>query len=154
MCRGLRYVFLSIFLAEDGNIVSINSIQYVSIVKKKWNFEDEESTGKVCGFSKVSSLASMAAVWAFPDRVISCFGDVPCPPRLSDLSICDIYLWNYLKTHVYKGKPYTLEELKAIITNQINKEIPGRVETYFQNLFQMFIRENEISSLSDIIFCT
>lgn len=37
----------------------------------------------------------------FPGKLISRFGDVPWPPRSPDLSICDFFLWGYLKGRVY-----------------------------------------------------
>ena len=63
--------------------------------------------------------AAMAVVRAmFPDRLISQCGDVPWP-QSPDLSMCDFFLWGYLKSRVYEGKPRTLEELKGAICKQI-----------------------------------
>jgi hypothetical protein len=56
---------------------------------------------------------SMAAVRElFGNRVISRFGDIPWPPKSPDLSVCDFFLWGYLKNRVYTTRPRTLDELK------------------------------------------
>jgi len=99
----------------------------------------------------------MAVVRAmFPDRLISRCGDVPWPPRSPDLSMCDFFLWGYLKSRVYEGKPRTLEELKGAIRKQIgmiNQELLERVEANFRERLQMCILQNG-RHLSDIIFRT
>ena len=66
--------------------------------------------------------ASMTAVRAvFPNHVISRFGDLRWPPRSPDLSMCDFYLWGFLKLRVYAGKPRTLGELKTAIRENIQE---------------------------------
>jgi len=58
----------------------------------------------------------MAAVRElFGNRVISRFGDILWPPRSPDLSVCDFFLWGYLKNRVYTTRPRTLDELKQRI---------------------------------------
>jgi len=39
--------------------------------------------------------------------------------RSPDLSICDFFLWGYLKEKVFKHRPHTLEELKDRIREEI-----------------------------------
>jgi len=48
----------------------------------------------------------------FPQWVISCFGDVPWPPRLLDLTAPDFFLWGYLKSKVYSTLPADLHAPK------------------------------------------
>jgi hypothetical protein len=43
-----------------------------------------------------------------------------------DLTVCDFFLWGYLKARVYMNKPRTIQELKAAIHNEITS-IPGDV---------------------------
>ena len=91
---------------------------------------------------------------AFPNHVISHFGDVPWPPRLPDLSMCNFYLWGYLKSRVYAAKPRTLGELKTAIREniqEISEETLVKVETNFRKRLQICARENG-HHLSDIIF--
>jgi hypothetical protein len=61
------------------------------------------------GATAHTARAAMAVVRVIlPDRLISRW-----PPRSPDLSMCDFFLWGYLKPRAYEGKPRTLEELKA-----------------------------------------
>ena len=63
---------------------------------------------------------SMAAVRElFGTRVVSRFGDIPWPPRSPDLSVCEFFLWGYLKNRVYTTRPRTLDELKQRIQDEI-----------------------------------
>ena len=55
----------------------------------------------------------------FPQHLISRFGDVHWPARLPDLSVCDFFLWGYLKSKVYCNKPRTLNDLKVAISEEI-----------------------------------
>jgi hypothetical protein len=62
------------------------------------------------------------------------------------------FLWGYLKSRVYEGKPQTLEELKGAIHKQIrmiNQELLVTVDIREQ--LQMCILQNG-HHLSDIIF--
>ncbi|GFW85353.1 uncharacterized protein TNCV_143981 [Trichonephila clavipes] len=57
----------------------------------------------------------------FGDRLISRFGPVNWPPRSSDLTPLDYFLWSYVKSLVYADKPQTLDHLedniRRVITN-------------------------------------
>ena len=44
-------------------------------------------------------------------------------PRSPDLTVCDYFLWGYLKEHVYRTRPATIAELRDKIECSI-KEIP------------------------------
>jgi len=55
----------------------------------------------------------------FAGHLISRFGDVPWPPHSPDLSTCDFFLWGFLKSRVYNHKPYTLNDLKEAIRQEI-----------------------------------
>ena len=55
----------------------------------------------------------------FVNNVISRFGDIPWPPRSPDLSVCDFFLWGYLKNRVYTTRPRALDELKQRIQEEI-----------------------------------
>ena len=43
------------------------------------------------------------------------------PPRFSDLSSCDFYLWVTLKQKVYANNPHNLDQLMENITNAIRR---------------------------------
>ena len=55
----------------------------------------------------------------FPGHLISRFGDMPWPLRSPDLSTCDFFLWEYMKSRVYTHKPRTLNDLKEAIRQKI-----------------------------------
>ena len=107
------------------------------------------------GATAHTARASMTAVRAaFPNHVISRFGDLPWPPRSPDLSMCDFYLWGFLKSRVYSGKPRTLGELKTAIREnirEIGEETLVKVEANFRKRLHICARENG-HRLSDIIF--
>ena len=48
----------------------------------------------------------------FPQRVVSCFGDVPWPPCSPDLTAPDFFLWGYLKSKVCSNCSTDLRALK------------------------------------------
>ncbi|GFU79293.1 uncharacterized protein TNCV_2138161 [Trichonephila clavipes] len=48
----------------------------------------------------------------FGDHLISRFGPVNGPPRCSDLTPLDYFLWGYVKSLVYADKPQTLDHLE------------------------------------------
>ena len=87
------------------------------------------------GATAHTARASMTTVRAsIPNYVISRFGDVPWPPCSPDLSMCDFYLWRFLKSRVYAAKPRTLGELKTAIREiiqEIGEEIVVKVDTNF-----------------------
>jgi hypothetical protein len=54
-----------------------------------------------------------------PQHIISCDGDVPWPVHSPDLSMCDYFMWWYLKTKLFISKPRTNMELKQGIKEEI-----------------------------------
>ena len=51
--------------------------------------------------------------------IISRGGDIPWPARSPDLSVCDCFLWAYLKSSVYLTKPHDIDKLKNTIKGEI-----------------------------------
>lgn len=157
-------IFGPFFFKEDGSTVTVNSARYVNMFE---NFFKQELRRRGInrrdvwfqqdGTTAHTARASMNVVRAaFPNREISRFGDVPWPPRSPDLSMCDFYLWGYLKSRLYEGKPSTLEELKTAIRDrieEIDEETVGRVEANFRERLQTCVRVNG-HHLNDIIFRT
>lgn len=98
---------------------------------------------------------SMEAIRAvFRGRIISRFGDIDWPPRSPDLSMCDYFLWGFLKSRVYQHKPRTLQELKGAIreeVEQIGRAMLERVQSNFRERLVKCIAENG-RHLSDIVF--
>lgn len=46
-----------------------------------------------------------------------------CPPRSSDFTTCEFFLWSYLKSYVYRSQPLSLTQLKDAKDHHIS-EIP------------------------------
>ena len=62
----------------------------------------------------------------FGEQFISRLGPVDWPPRLCDITPLDFYLWGYVKSKCFVGKPATIEALEVNITEVIS-EIPTEV---------------------------
>lgn len=85
--------------------------------KSSWNqnWEDEKIRLKDVWFQHDGATShtvhdSMEILqWMFRRRIISRFDDVPWLPRSSDLSVCDFFLWRYLKSRAYSHKPQDLD---------------------------------------------
>lgn len=152
------------FFEENGNTVTVTADRYVNMVKtflktelrrRRINLPDVyfQQDGATAHTARVS----MAAVrQMFPNRVISRFGDLHWPPRSPDLSMCDFFLWGYLKSLVYETKPRTLAELRQAIEQniaQIDRQLLERVEANFRERLHICQRENG-HHLNDIIFRT
>jgi len=97
----------------------------------------------------------MAAVRElFGNRVISRFGDIPWPPRSLDLSICDFFLWGYLKNRVYTTRPRTMVELKQRIQDEI-RGIPAEMLQRAMGNLNRRLKEcirRGVHHLQDVIF--
>ena len=62
--------------------------------------------------------------------------NMPWPPRSPDLTICDFFVWGFVKSQVYKGRIPTLDALKqrieaafALITDEMRAAAFGEYET-------------------------
>ena len=109
------------------------------------------------GTTAQTANESMAIVGnVLPGHLISCFGDMLCPPRSPDLSKCDFFLWGYLKSCVYTHKPRTLNDLKKAIRQEIrpiDRQLLDRVTDDFKRKVENCIQEDG-RHLTDIIFKT
>jgi hypothetical protein len=79
----------------------------------------------------------------FGDRVISRRTRRPWPPRSPDLSMCDFFLWGYLKSKVYANRPTSLQDLRRNIEDeirQISRETLHRVANNFVWRLQECVR--------------
>jgi hypothetical protein len=56
----------------------------------------------------------------FPNRLISCFGDLTWPSCSPDLTAPDYFLWGYLKEKVFANRLHTIDELKTVIHHEIH----------------------------------
>ena len=67
----------------------------------------------------------------FKDRIIS---KTLWPPRSPDLTPVDFFLWDLLKSKVYKNAPRTIEQLKDAIHQKIEAVNVDTFGIVFQNL--------------------
>jgi hypothetical protein len=56
------------------------------------------------------------------------------PPRSPDLTPLDFYLFGSLKTEVFRNRIHTLEELQAIIVEEINNIDQHTLQRVFNNM--------------------
>lgn len=55
----------------------------------------------------------------------------PWPPRSPDLTVCDFFLWGYIKDKVYVPPlPTNLEELKIRIKDAVNAVTPDIISKF------------------------
>ena len=54
----------------------------------------------------------------FGPRIIALHRSREWPPRSPDLTLCDFFLWGYLKSRIYATPPQDLDDLKQKITRE------------------------------------
>jgi len=152
-CRVLKVGIVGSYFFKEGEIaVSVTSARYVDMLNnflhpelQKRGVNMREMWFQQDGATAHTVRVSMEVVWhMFPQHVISCFGDVSWPPSSSDLSICNIFLWWYLKCSVYTNRPRTIEELKLSICQEIAavpQKMLERAMQDFEKRLQMCVRQ-------------
>ncbi|KAK8402566.1 hypothetical protein O3P69_000747 [Scylla paramamosain] len=152
------------FFEEDGSSVTVNSQRYPAMLEdffepKLEELSEETNLGDIW-FQQDGATAHTAQVamvklrQMFPARLVSRRGDVEWPPGSPDLSICDFFLWGYLKEKVFRGRPNNLEELKMRIREEIAViplEMCRRAAENFRHRLQLCIA-TEGHHLPDAIF--
>jgi hypothetical protein len=99
----------------------------VELIKQTMWFQQD-------GVTAHTARASMVAVREmFPGHAISQRGDLQ-PARSPDLSVCDYFLWGYLKAKVFINRPCTDHELKVAIEHEIVAIPPGHGKTLNEQL--------------------
>lgn len=152
------------FFEEHGATVTVTSDRYINMITNFFLPELQRGgidIGRIWfqqdGATAHTARASMRVLREiFEERVISRFGDVPWPPRSPDLSVCDFFLWGFLKSRVYEDKPRTLEHLKIAIRREvqrIDRALLEDVMNNFEKRLEICIRERG-RHLSDVIFRT
>lgn len=153
------------FEDDQRNTVTVTSERYVTMLETFMaarihtvpGIDIENTWFQQDGATAHTARVSMAAVRRlFGNHVISRNGDIVWPPRSPDLSVCDFYLWGYLKSVVYNTRPTTLPALKTRITEEITA-IPldtlHQVMHNFQNRLAECVRLDG-HHLRDVIFKT
>lgn len=150
------------FFEEGGRTVTVNSQRYLlmlenflipelqrnRLVRRRLWFQQDGATAHTA--NGVMDFLRRK----FRGRVISHFGDIAWPARSPDLSICDFFLWGFLKARVYTNKPRTLDLLKEAIRQEIANLSPAMLEKVFDS-FSARLEEclaKEGHHLKDVIF--
>ncbi|XP_039292755.1 uncharacterized protein LOC120353366 [Nilaparvata lugens] len=144
-CAVSQFGVIGPYFFEDDNItVTVTSERYVTMLQTFLQPEleelvEEQDLGEIW-FQQDGATAHTARISMdllremFPGRLISLRGDVKWPARSPDLSVCDFFLWGYLKEKVFNHRPHTLEELK----DKIREEIQALPVAICQNAFENF----------------
>ena len=115
---------------------TITTAVYMEIFNTFVNqLDDEElSSGyfQQDGMTSHTSHASMAKIQSFFGNCVISKG--LRPPRSPDLTPPDSFLWGYLKGRVYQNKPWTIDTLKANITEEIQAVTADVLARTFQNM--------------------
>lgn len=152
------------FFEEDEKTVTVTSQRYLSMLKDffepKLNKLREEVNPRDIWFQQDGATSHTAQVvmiklqQMFPACLVSRKGDVEWPARSPDLSICDFFLWGYLKERVFRSRPHNVEELKLRIREEIAAiplEMCQRATENFRKRLQQCINIDG-HYLSDTIF--
>ena len=79
------------------------------------------------------------------------------PPRSPDLTVCDFFLWGYLKSRVYESKPRTLDELKDAIKMEIaliDENLLQRVHSNLLDRLSSCYEQDGRHNMLDVLFKT
>lgn len=150
------------FFEEGGRTVTVNQDRYLRMLDNFFipELRRKRLVMRNVWFQQDGATAHTAnAVMdylrrKFRGRVISRNGDVAWPARSPDLSVCDYFLWGYLKSKVYANKPRTLEDLKEAI-GQVIASIPNEMLSKVFDNFAARLEECMHMNghhLNDIIF--
>jgi hypothetical protein len=151
---------LYLFEEDDVN-VTVTSDRYCAMLENflrpKLDDFSMNMEQRMCGFNKMVQqpthlvVRSESAREIFPGHVASLRGDIGWPPRSSDLTPCDFFLWGYLKAEVYQHRPQTLEGLKEAITQKV-AAIPPEMTRRVMEKYQDQCIDNEGHHLSEVVF--
>lgn len=152
------------FFEEEGVTVTVNSDRYGAMLQNylhpRIEAITEEEGLQELWFQQDGATAHTARNslnllrQMFPGHLVSRRGDLEWPARSPDLSVCDFFLWGYLKEKVFKHRPHTLPELRERIVEEVNaipRDMCERAARSFRNRLQQCIDANG-RHLGDIIF--
>ena len=117
------------FFEDENRTVTVTSARYVVMLETYLQHRLEEMAEdhdlENIWFQQDGATAHTARIslgvlqQMFPGRLVSLRGDIGWPARSPDLSMCDFFLWGYLKDKVFRHRPHTIEDLKQKITEEI-----------------------------------
>ncbi|UYV61931.1 hypothetical protein LAZ67_1007096 [Cordylochernes scorpioides] len=154
-CSFTSFIIGALFFEEINGrtfkTVSVTGRLYVQILREKVIpiLQDRKALSEITftqdgGPPHISSGAKKLLKDTFgEDRVISRHLIYQWPPRSPDLTPADFWLWGYIKSRVYRGRPTTLAMLKSpirrvssISTNMLFNSVQSviyRLQVVFEN---------------------
>ena len=142
---------------EQGEAVTVNVERYRAMLNEfLFTKIEKEDIGNIWfqqdGHTAKAKLDFLRPV--FEDRIISCRADVVWPPRSCDLTLLDYYLWDAVKDKCYADKPETIDVLKDIIREAIDKIQLHTTDNMVKNFIDRvgFCMASRGSHLNEIIF--
>ncbi|GFX88277.1 transposase [Trichonephila clavipes] len=127
------------FKNDEGHNVTVNGDRYRAMVTNFFIPELNNQDVRELWFQQdgVTCHTARATIDllkdTFGDRLISRFGPMNWPPRSCDLIPLDYFLWGYVKSLVYAGKPQTLDHLEDNIRRVIADIRPQMLEKVIEN---------------------
>ncbi|GFY29576.1 putative DD41D transposase [Trichonephila clavipes] len=148
------------FKNDEGHNVTVNGDRYramitIFFIPELNNHDVQELWFQQDGATCHAARATIDLLKdTFGDRLISRFGPVNWPPRSSDLTPLDYFLWGYVKSLVYADKPQTLDHLEDNIRRVIADIRPQMLEKVIENWISRldYIRASRGSPMPEIIF--
>ena len=76
------------------------------------------------------------------NRVIAFQHNVEWPPRSPDLTLCDFFLWGYLKNKVFTTPPENIDVLRQRIIEEFNalRQQPEMIRHVMRGIYRRIIR--------------
>ncbi|GFY00444.1 uncharacterized protein TNCV_1664831 [Trichonephila clavipes] len=148
------------FKNDEGHNVTVNGDRYRAMITNFFipelnNHDVQELWFQQDGATCHTARATIDLLKdTFGDRLISRFGPVNWPPISCDLTPLDYFLWGYVKSLVYAGKPQTLDHLEDNIRRVIADIRPQMLEKVIENWTSRldYIRASRGSPMPEIIF--
>ena len=152
--QGADQVMVWMGLTGDGKVLGphfvqgrLNTREYLRIIRyhvvqgdfRRQNIQRANMWWQQDGATAHTSNLSLNYLRGqFPGRVLSNRGDQDWPARSPDLTVCDFYLWGYLKHQIWSqdagNQPTNLRELKDAIRNQCANLDPAMIRQAFQGM--------------------
>ncbi|GFW36423.1 uncharacterized protein TNCV_3713411 [Trichonephila clavipes] len=148
------------FKNDEGHNVTVNGDRYRAMITNFFIPELNKHDVQELWFQQDGATCHTARATidllkdTFRDLLISRFGPVNWPPRSSDLTPLDYFLWGYVKSLVYADKPQTLDHFEDSIRRVIADIQPQMLEKVIENWTSRldYFRASRGSHMPEIIF--
>ncbi|GFV86122.1 transposase [Trichonephila clavipes] len=123
------------FKNDEGHNVTVNGDRYRAMITNFFIPELSNHDVQELWFQQDGAAChtARATIDLLKDTFGDRFGPVNWPPRSCDLTPLDYFLWGYVKSFVYAGKPQTLDHLEDNIRRVIADIRPQMLEKVIEN---------------------